>query len=110
MESSFDTVFFIIFGLIVATFLFKMFKHGGFKGAMFGASIKNTIGEVAGSGSKIMKLSLKVHELDDETQEKAVGLELVAKSLGSFQMTPIALSVSEAKKLAELLNSATNGK
>ena len=94
----------------VGSFAFKIIKYGGFKAAMFGASIKNTVGEVSGNGPKLMNLSLKVHELDDETQQKAVGLELVAKSVASFQMTPITLSVTEAKKLTNLISSITNGK
>jgi hypothetical protein len=84
-----------------------MLKHGGFKAAMFGAGIKNTVGEVSGSGPKIMNLSLKVHELD-KSPKRAVGLELVSKSIGSYQMTPITLSVSEARKLSELINNAVN--
>ncbi len=104
-----ELLFFIIFAIVMATFLFKAFKHGGFKAAMFGAGINRTVGEVSGSGPKLMKLSLKVHELDNE-QDKAVGLELVAKSFASYQMTPIALSVKEAKKLAEMLNSITSVK
>jgi hypothetical protein len=109
MEFKFEYIFFVVFACVIGSFIFKIIKHGGFKAAMFGAGIKNTIGEVSGNGPKIMNLSLRVHELDG-SPEKAVGLELVAKSVGSYQMTPITLSISEAKKLIDLLNSITHGK
>lgn len=109
MEFNFQYIFFAVVALVAGSFLFKIIKHGGFKAAMFGAGIQNTVGEVTGNGPKLMNLSLKVHELD-EAPEKAIGLELVAKSVGGYQMTPITLSVTEAKKLSELINSVTNGK
>ncbi len=107
MEFKFEYIIFAIFALVIGSFIFKILKHGGFKAAMFGAGIKNTVGEVSGSGPKLMNLSLRGHELD-KPPERAVGLELVAKSVGSYQMTPITLSVTEAKKLNELINNAVN--
>lgn len=109
MEFKFEYIFIAVFALVIGSFIYKIIKHGGLKAAMFGAGIKTTVGEVSGNGPKLMSLSLKVHELD-QSPEKAVGLELVAKSFGSYQMTPITLSVSEAKKLSVLINSVTHGK
>ena len=109
MEFKFEYLFFALFAIVVGSFIVKIIKHGGFKAAMFGAGINNTVGEVTGSGPKLMNLSLRVHELDD-SPDKAVGLELVAKSVGGYQMTPITLSVTEAKKLTELINRAASGK
>lgn len=108
MEFKFEYLFFAVFAIVAGSFIYKILRHGGIKAAMFGAGIRNTVGEVSGSGPKPMKLALKVHELDDDSNEKAVGLEIVAKSIGSYQMTPIALSVSEARKLSELITSITN--
>ena len=109
MEFKFEYIFFAVFALVVGVFIVKVIKHGGFKAAMFGAGVKNTVGEVSGNGPKRMNLSLKVHELDS-APDKAVGLELVAKSVSSYQMTPITLSISEAQKLIALIAKATNGK
>ena len=109
MEFNLDYLFYAVFAIVAGSFIYKLTKHGGFRGAMFGATIKNTIGEVSGSGPKLMSLSMRVHE-SDGPREKAVGLELVAKSLASYQMTPITLSVSEANKLTVLIDRATNGK
>jgi hypothetical protein len=79
-----------------------MVKHGGFKGAMFGANIEKTLGEVSGNGPRLVSLSLKVHELDG-SPDKALGLEVTTTSVGSYQMTPVSLSLAEAKKLRDLL-------
>jgi len=110
MELKPEYIFWAIFAAVIFSFLFKMAKNGSFKAAMFGARIKNTVGEVSGASSKMMNLKLKVHELDDITNERAVGLELVEKSFASYQMMPITLSLTEAKKLADILNQVTYGR
>jgi len=110
MEFNPQILFFIFFAVIVGFMLLRTIKHGGFKAAMFGAPIEATVGEVNGGGSKLMKLVVKVHKLGGNDSEKAIGLELVAKSVASYQMTPVALSVSEAKNLIKLLEAAVGGK
>lgn len=108
MEFRFEYLFFTVFSLAIGSFIFKMLKHGGFKAAMFGAGIKRSAGEVSGSGQKLMRLTIKVYELD-AFPDKAIGMELVAKSIASYQMIPITLSASEAIKLAELINRVVDG-
>ena len=105
MEPGLVFVFSII-ALVVGTFAYKIVKHGGFKAAMFGSSIKRTVGEVEGSGSRMFRMKLRVHELGGSS-DKAVGVELVAKSLASYQMLPISLSHQEAQKLIRLLQAAS---
>ena len=74
---------------------------------MFGAGIRLTVGEVKGKGWSLMseKTTLKVHVLD-AAPEKAVGLEFVAKSIASYQMTPFSMSATEARKLIAHLQAA----
>jgi hypothetical protein len=108
-ESIFPFLFFVVFALVAGSFIYKIFKHGGFKAAMFGAPIARTVGEVQGGGIKFMNIAVKVHTLGGDSPEKAIGLEFVAKSIASYQMMPVTLSASEAKKLATLLQSATTG-
>lgn len=107
-DNIFPIVFFGIFAAVAGSFLYKMIKHGGFRAAMFGAPIERTVGEVAGGGMKLMEVGLKVHKLGGG-REKAVGVELVAKSVASYQMMPVTLSAVEAKKLIALLEAATGG-
>ncbi|WP_158608593.1 hypothetical protein [Stagnimonas aquatica] len=109
-ESFFPFIFFAIFFLVAGSFVVKIFKHGGFKAAMFGAPIESTVGEVAGGGGKLMNLSLKVHRLGGGSSEKAIGLEFAARSFASYQMLPVTLSKAEAQRLSQLLQSALAGR
>jgi hypothetical protein len=100
-------MFLLVFLGVGGLMLFRVLKFGGFKAAMFGAPIQTTVGEVAGSGPRMMTLTVKVHRLGGGT-ERSVGLELVAKSFASYQMMPVSLSSAEARKLAQLLQAASN--
>ena len=99
-------LFLAFFLAILGFFAFRVIKHGGFKAAMFGAPIRKTLGEVTSQSTSFVTLLVRVHALDSISPDKAVGVELVAKSLGSYSMTPISLSKASAKKLAALLQSA----
>lgn len=101
----------LIFGTValgLGAVLYKIVQHGGFKGAMFGARIDRTVGEVAGGGVKLMKVRLRIHKLGGGL-DRAVGVELVAKSFASYQMMPVTLSNAEARRLIGLLEVATGG-
>ena len=106
MEIEPQLVLFTIFAAVAGFMLFRIVKHGGFKAAMFGASIDSTVGSVRGNGSKMVKMPITVHKLGGNDPAKTVGLEVVAKSAGSYQMLPVALSLSEAKNLIKLLENA----
>jgi hypothetical protein len=111
---SFDAVipylFFAVFAAVAGSFIVKIVRHGGFRAALFGAPLERTVGEVRGGGTRFMNIAVRVHVLGGGEAEKAVGLELVAKSFASYQMTPVTLSAAEARKLALLLQSATAGR
>jgi hypothetical protein len=102
--------FFAIFALVLGSFIFGIVRYGGFKAAMFGATIQQTVGEVSGGGVRFGSIAVRVHTLGGDSPEKAVGLEVVAKSFASYRMMPITLSVDDATKLAGLLQSAVAGK
>lgn len=105
-DSLFPIFFCVVFIFMLGSFGYKIIKHGGFKGAMFGAPIKTTVGEVSCAGPRPIRMVVKVHSLGGDSREKAVGVELVAKSFASYQMMPISLSKEDARKLATLLESA----
>jgi hypothetical protein len=109
-DSVFPYLFMAVFALVAGSFLIKFIKHGGFKGAMFGAQVARTVGEVSGTGAKPMTTLIKVHALTGGGTGKDIGIEFVAKSFASYQMTPATLSVAETKKLIALLESAVRGR
>ena len=101
-------LFFAILAAIVGYFLYRVLRHGGFKAALCGARIERTVGEVPGKIPGTSRAVLRVHALRRDGSEKLIGLEIVAKSLVSYEMTPITLSVDQAQRLASLLENATS--
>jgi hypothetical protein len=101
---------FAVFAVAVGSLLVKIMRHGGLKGAMFGAPIDRTVGEVTGNGERNVSIVARVHTLGGDAPERAVCLEVVATSFASYQMMPVTLSASEAQRLALLLQSAAAGR
>jgi hypothetical protein len=106
IDSLFDKVFWIIFLAVVGTFAWKIWKNGGFRGAMFGSRVERLIGEVAGERAALHGMKIKVHKLAGTDGKGTIGVELVAKSFASYQMTPVTLSRDAALQLAALLHAA----
>jgi hypothetical protein len=102
----FENPFWVVLALVVGSFVWKMVRHGGFRAAMFGSSIERTLGEVAGERSSLHSVTVKIHRLSGASEGKAVGLELVSKSIASYQMVPVTLSAQAARELSELLRTA----
>lgn len=107
MDNLSDLIFWLIFGGILLYWVFNMVRRGGFKGSVFDAKILETVGEADGVERPLMKTKLKVHVLDRDS-EKLVGIELVATSIGSYQMMPINLSATETRKLIHALEQAVS--
>jgi len=93
---------------IGGTFLYRLVKHGGLKGAAFGSKILATVGEVHGSGPTPVKSSVRVYELDHGDEDRVVGVEVHAKSLASYQVLPVALSREGAREFAQLVMSTAD--
>ncbi len=109
MDKIMDVLFPGIFLLVAGFFVYRIIKNKGIKSAMFSAHINTTVGEVAGIDQGMMTTMVKVHTLGNSGITEAVGLEFVAKSMLSYQMMPISLSIAEAKNLIEVLNIAVAG-
>jgi len=104
---SFDVIFFALFFCVIAYFGYSIIRHRGFKGAMFGATVLSSVGEVSSPKRGFMSQKLKVHILSGESPtETSVGLELTSSGPGSWSMTPIRLTTSEARRLIALLEEA----
>lgn len=90
--------------LVIGSLVYRVVKHGGVKGGLFGARIDRTVGKVGGGGPKPASVTVSVHALGDA--ERRVGLEISAKTITSYQMLPASLTAQEAEKLAEYLQAA----
>lgn len=109
MQWSIDDLFWVVFAAVALFFVYRIVRHGGFRGALFGADIERTIGFVEGERRAGARTQLKVHVLSGSSGDRAIGIEFVEKGFLSYSMTPVTLSRSEAQRLAELLQSAARG-
>jgi len=101
---SFEVVFFIVFGAIASYFLYSVIRHGGLRGAIFGAKISSSIGEVSGYKRGLVSQKLKVHLLEtDDHAAPRVGIELTSSAPGSWNTVPIRLSDDGVRELISLL-------
>jgi hypothetical protein len=105
-----EYVFLVIIVSISAYLIQQVMKFGGIKAAMFGAPIESTLGEIILHKRGITRIKMKVHRLGGDNSERAIGLEVIKKNLGNYQVTPITLSVAEAKELSVLLDTITRNK
>lgn len=106
---NFETVFIAILASVVAYFLFSIFRHGGFKGAMFGARVLGQVGEVSAPRRGFMSQKLKVHVLEAaDPSGPAIGIELSSSGPGAWSMTPVSLTSSDARQLVRLLEQAAD--
>lgn len=104
---------FIIYGiwalgaLAAGNFVYQAFRNHGLKGAIFGAPIGRTVGEIDLGKSGPMSTKLKIHTLkSNELGTPTVGIELVNRSVASYHMMPIRLTTEQAVVLKELLSQA----
>jgi hypothetical protein len=100
---------FVVFGAVLIFFVFQLVKHRGFRGAMFGARIAKTIGELDLGRWRTIRMRVAVHCLEmRDVNAPAVGIELKLSTIGSFGMTPIPLTREAAISLAAMLTHAAN--
>lgn len=110
MEQIGPYIFGAIFIFVLGTFAYRIFRYKSIKGMFFGAPVLSMVGEIECVKQGPVRLLIRVHELGtNETHKPGVGLELVGKSIASYDMMTATLSVDQAKALAVLLNRAVSG-
>ena len=91
---------------IIAWMLFRVLKYRGLGGAFFGARIERIVGEVVACGGRTWSVKMKVYELGNNVPDKAIGLAVITKSLGSYESSAVTLPASGAMQLASLIESS----
>ena len=102
----FEYLFFVALGLVAASTLYRVIRNRGFRGALFGAPVRATVGEIELRPRGLVKSRLKIHTLGGGRDSPQVGLEITHSTVGSWQMTPVSLTADEARRLAEALERA----
>ena len=93
-------IFLIFSGLALAYFIYQVVRKGGFKGAILGSKITQTLGEIALKESGFSKVYLRVHKLENGK----VGIELTSKAPFGFSMNGFSLNQNQLDQLVLFLN------
>ena len=100
-----------IFLLVFGMFIYRLVRFKSLRGVFFNAPVLAKVGEIECDKQGRTHLMLRVHILgDNESQNKAVGLELVTKGFGEFDMSMATLTATQARALAVLLERAASGR
>jgi hypothetical protein len=99
-----------LFGVLVLFFLYRIIKFRGFRGAIFGAAIDRTLGELDLGRRGLLRTRLRVVRLDvDDPDSPPIGLEVVSTTFLGYHIHPVVLSVAHATNLQNLLARAVVG-
>ncbi|MGI0119661.1 hypothetical protein [Zooshikella sp. RANM57] len=93
----------IVIPLIV--YLVNHVRRGGSSAAMFGVPDLGVFGEISATSVRVKNVSVKLHNLGGNNDQKAIGLEFRASGATGYRMISVALSEVEARKLAAYLES-----
>lgn len=96
---------FIVLGILICLaiwFVFRIWRYGSIKGAMFGATIKSTSPEITGSCPSSYDTVIIVHLLE-RNGKRFVGFEMVATTYASSTRMMRRLTRSEAQQLISIL-------
>lgn len=96
-------VFVVVFALIVLNLIAQVLRKG-LRGAMFGARVASTTGEVDLGRKALMRTCLRVHRLEQgDAAAPLVGLEITSTSVAAFNIRAIPLTREQAAHLGALL-------
>jgi hypothetical protein len=105
---TFQQIFPFIALLVLAFFAWRYFKYGGLVGALLGARLTETIGEITlpswGLSSRVLRVSLMA---TPEGGAKDLALAITSKAAFAASVVPIKLSHAQALELLSLLQRAT---
>ena len=101
-EANVNYLFFAIFGVIAVYLAYQVVSKGGFKGAILGSRISQTIGEIPLKTSGPIKRVVRVHKLENGN----VAIEITSIALLAYSMTGFALTPTQSDQLIAHLNEA----
>lgn len=91
--------------ILLAVGVHQLVIHGGLRGALFGARIRTTVGEVDLVGSSFTKRTLLIYRLEPGNAAD-IGVELRVRTLGAYHVDGMPLTKAQARTLSQLLTKA----
>ena len=98
-------VLFVLIAIVPAYFLIRVARNRGVRGALFGAPVARTLGELDLGRRGIVRTGVRVCILEARSETSpGVGLEVGMTSITGFRYAPsAALTADQARRLARLL-------
>ncbi len=96
------SLFLVCFAAFVGYFLFRVFKYGGLRGALFGSAIARTVGELELGRVSGATHTLRVHVLENGK----IVLELKSRTMLSASLHGYPMTTDNAGQLVALLQQA----
>lgn len=97
------TLFYVIFAVVSVSLIVQMIRHGGMTGAMLGARMKRELGKIEGKADGGRRITLGVRSLEGA---RPVGIHFTGRSAMSVERMAASLSRTDARRLAEALETA----
>ena len=102
-----EYLFFGLFGAVVLHLIYQVISKGGWRGALYGAPVIDTVGSMDLGRKGLLRTRLKVHRLEArEPGSPCVGIEFMHTTIGSFNVSPLPLTKDQAHMLSALLSQA----
>jgi len=97
----------VLVGCALLVYLVSLFRRirqrGGVAGVLVGADIGRTLDSVEAYSPGMSSGEMRVHRFADAPVDREVGLELVLRTVGSYQSMTAGLSRQQARELAGLI-------
>ena len=97
-----ENFFWVPFAVIAAILLFRILKYGGLRGAIYGAPVARTVGEIELLRKMGSSMMLRVHVLEDGR----IVIEQSARAPLAASISGIPLSTTETDRLIAMLQQA----
>ena len=93
---------FFVIAAVVGYFIFRFFKYGGFRGALYGSPVAKTFGDLQLARYAGATTTLRVHLLEDGR----IVLEQSSRAMLSASMSGIPMGPIDADQFIQLLQRA----
>jgi hypothetical protein len=100
-----DSLFFLMFFVVVGTLIVRAIRYGGVTGMMLGARSQEKLGMIEGKAAGRRRINLVVHRLDGQ---HPVGLHFTGYATASVERLAASLSREDTRRLADALETAAS--
>lgn len=103
----FEYLIFLVFAVVVGSFVWKFFKSGSLTGAMLGGRVHREVGELELQKGMATSQVLRVLSMEAADGERFIGVSVVSKAPLGASTVPFRLSRVQAQELSRLLETAS---